>query len=262
MRTWSRVFGYRLDYAMSLSNFAVIDMSVQTIPHKFGKWEIVNHKCHHSKSSIVSALSVCSIIGRRSSLSKKQGLVCEEYNLASTPSTTPLPTLLKTPIEVHTNRTIVQYGPTYIFHSILCILPCVKSNTTQKNKHKISTWTRPCVENWEFVAYRIKQNPQGFFVFLSRPMVISMWNRIYSSIWNCLGDGAFMYRKVGVRCLQDKAESTGRFGVFVKTHGDLLELPSTRKDFVDLFLGGVEREVSDIHGCRSPKRMLEFILRS
>jgi len=52
----------------------------------------------------------------------------KEYNLAPAPSATPLPTLLETPIEVHTNRAIVQNGPTNIFDSILSILPCVESN--------------------------------------------------------------------------------------------------------------------------------------
>ena len=46
----------------------------------------------------------------------------------------------------------------------------------------------------------------------------------------------------------DKTESAGRFLHLVQTHDDALDVATFAKQFVDLFLGGVVREISHIQG--------------
>jgi len=61
---------------------------------------------------------------------------------------------------------------------------------------------------------------------------------------------------------QYETEATGRFGVLVQTHNDLLDFPSARKELVNLLLRRVKRHVPDVNGGWSQKRLLKILLRS
>lgn len=52
------------------------------------------------------------------------------------------------------------------------------------------------------------------------------------------------------RYLLDKTETAGSLLVAVESHDDTLDLAAFGKEFIDLFLGGEEGEVSNVEGGR------------
>jgi len=62
------------------------------------------------------------------------------------------------------------------------------------------------------------------------------------------------------RCLQDKAEATGRLRVLIQSHDDLLDLSGPREELVDLLLCCVERHVPNINSCGCLQRVLILLL--
>ena len=183
---------------------------------------------------------------------------CETTNLAPTSPSAPLAALLESPIEVYTNRPIIQNCPTDVLYRILSVFPCVvsaKKRNPNQNKvliHSISRAEVPILSRSNCFTAPVCQQASGQRIFQpanhKRPCV-AQTKQTQGPLRIGGGGGGI-----------NKAEPARGFAVLVEAHGDFLQLPSAWKNFIYLLLSGVERQVPNIHSGWRAKRMLKLFL--
>ena len=96
---------------------------------------------------------------------------CETTNLAPTSPSAPLAALLESPIEVYTNRPIIQNCPTDVLYRILSVFPCVvsaKKRNPNQNKvliHSISRAEVPILSRSNCFTAPVCQQSSGQRIF-------------------------------------------------------------------------------------------------